>query len=79
MLIEIDAPVNKDTVLHPLVRWQYCGGTSEEDRKGFLFTNMVDGKGHKYDVDVAVGVVAGIRMSTAWGWACRSTRSEPIG
>ena len=59
LLVEVDTPVNKDTVLHPLVRWQYCGGIAEEDRKGFLFTNVTDGNGRKYDIDVAVGVMAG--------------------
>lgn len=59
LLIEVDAPVNKDTVLHPLVRWQYCGGIDEADRKGFLFTNVVDGNGRSFDIDVAVGVMAG--------------------
>jgi len=59
LLVEVDTPVNKDTVLHPLVRWQYCGGIAEEDRKGFLFTNVTDGNGRTYDIDVAVGVMAG--------------------
>lgn len=59
LLHEIDVPVNKDTVLHPLVRWQYCGGIPEEERRGFLFTNVVDGTGERYDIDVAVGVMAG--------------------
>lgn len=59
LLVEVDVPVNKDTVLHPLVRWQYCGGIPEDERKGFLFTNVVDGKGRTYDIDVAVGVMAG--------------------
>lgn len=59
LLREIDAAVNKDTTMHPLVRWQYCGGIPEDERKGFLFTNVVDGKGGTYDIDVAVGVMAG--------------------
>ena len=35
-LIVIDEPVNKDTEMHPLVRWQYRGGIEEKDRKAFL-------------------------------------------
>ena len=45
LLCRIDAPVNKDTELHPLVRWQFRGGIPEKERKAFLFTNVVDGKG----------------------------------
>ena len=26
LLIRIDRPINKDTELHPLVRWQFLGG-----------------------------------------------------
>ena len=40
-------PVNKDTEMHPLVRWQFRGGIPEKDRKAFLFTNVVDSNGRK--------------------------------
>ena len=42
LLRRIDAPINKDTEMHPLVRWQFRGGIPERDRKAFLFTNIVD-------------------------------------
>ena len=42
LLYRIDEPVNKDTELHPLVRWQFRGGIAEKDRKAFLFTHVVD-------------------------------------
>ena len=58
LLHRITAPVNKDTELHPLVRWQFRGGIPEKDRKAFLFTNVVDSAGRKYDISVAVGVLA---------------------
>jgi UbiD family decarboxylase len=58
LLHRITAPVNKDTELHPLVRWQFRGGIAEKDRKAFLFTNVVDSAGRKYDISVAVGVLA---------------------
>ena len=58
LLQKIDAPVNKDTELHPLVRWQFRGGIAEKDRKAFMFTNVVDGSGRKYDMPVVVGVLA---------------------
>src|SRR5262245_46556313 len=43
LLARIDRPINKDTELHPLVRWQFQGGLAEEQRRAFLFTNVVDG------------------------------------
>ena len=57
----IDEPINKDSEMHPLVRWQYRGGIAEADRKAFLFTNPVDGKGRKYDSAVLVAGLAATR------------------
>jgi 4-hydroxy-3-polyprenylbenzoate decarboxylase len=58
LLYRIDAPVNKDTEMHPLVRWQFRGGIAEHDRKAFLFSNIVDSKGRRYDIPVVVGALA---------------------
>src|SRR5919204_1924014 len=58
LLVRIDRPVNKDTELHPLVRWQFIGGVPEEKRRAFLFTHVVDAKGRRYDMPVAVGALA---------------------
>src|SRR5258708_33008426 len=58
LLYRIDAPVNKDTEMHPLVRWQFRGGIAEKDRKAFLFTHIVDSKGRRYDIPVVVGAFA---------------------
>jgi len=58
LLYRIDAPINKDTEMHPLVRWQFRGGIAEKDRKAFLFSNVVDSKGRRYDIPVAVGIYA---------------------
>ena len=55
LLLRIDRAIDKDSELHPLVRWQFQGGLSEDARRAFLFTNVVDGEGHRYDVPVAVG------------------------
>ena len=60
LLYRIDKPVNKDTEMHPLVRWQFRGGIPEADRKAFLFTNVVDSKGRKYDIPVLIGGLAAI-------------------
>ena len=61
LLLRIDKPVNKDTELHPLVRWQYRGGIPDADRKAFLFTNVYDSRGRKYDMPVVVGALAANR------------------
>ena len=58
LLVRIDRPVNKDTELHPLVRWQFQGGLAEDQRRAFLFTNVVDANGRRYDIPVAVGALA---------------------
>src|SRR5436853_752457 len=57
-LIRVDRPINKDTEMHPLVRWQFRGGIEEKDRRAFLFTNVTDSKGRKYDIPVLVGGLA---------------------
>ena len=54
----IDEPVNKDTEMHPLVRWQFRGGIPAKDRKAFLFTNITDTKGNTYDIPVIIGSLA---------------------
>ena len=58
LLMRIDRPVNKDTQLHPLVRWQFIGGVPEAERKAFLFTNVVDSRGRTYDIPVALGALS---------------------
>jgi len=58
LLVRIEHPVNKDTELHPLVRWQFIGGIAEADRRAFLFTNVTDSKGRRYDMPVAVGALS---------------------
>src|SRR5438093_550511 len=58
LLVRIDRPIDKDSELHPLVRWQFQGGLTEEQRRAFLFTNVVDASGHRYDIPAAVGELA---------------------
>jgi 4-hydroxy-3-polyprenylbenzoate decarboxylase len=55
LVTRIDRPISKDTELHPLVRWQFQGGLAEDERRAFLFTNVVDSAGRKYDMPVVVG------------------------
>ena len=58
LLTVIDRPINKDTELHPLVRWQFRGGIEEKNRKAFKFTNVTDSLGRSYNMPVVVGVLA---------------------
>jgi 4-hydroxy-3-polyprenylbenzoate decarboxylase len=58
LVTRIDRPINKDTELHPLARWQFQGGLPESERRAFLFTNVVDSDGRRYDMPVAVGALA---------------------
>src|SRR6188472_3087012 len=60
-LVRVDRPINKDTEMHPLVRWQYRGGIEEKDRKAFLFTHPVDSKGRRYEGAVLIGGLAATR------------------
>ena len=41
----IARPIDKDSELHPLARWQFQGGLSDADRRAFVFTNVVGAKG----------------------------------
>jgi len=61
LLQVIERPIDKDSELHPLVRWQFVGGMAEADRKAFLFTNITDGRGRHYDMPVVVGALAANR------------------
>ena len=61
LLVVVDEPVNKDTEMHPLVRWQFRGGIEEPDRKAFLFTQPTDAKGRRYDIAVLVAGLAANR------------------
>lgn len=61
LLVVVDEPINKDTEMHPLVRWQYRGGIPEGDRKAFLFTRPTDSKGRRYGCAVLVAGLAANR------------------
>ncbi len=58
LLAVVDVPIDKDSELVPLVRWQFRGGIPEAERKAFLFTDVVDATGRRYDMPVAVGALA---------------------
>jgi UbiD family decarboxylase len=70
LLVRIDTPINKDTELHPLVRCQFVGGVPEQDRRAFLFTNVVDSTGKKYPMPVVVGALAATPEIYSVGMGC---------
>ena len=57
MLYEINRPVKKETELTAISRLQYRG-MPENERKGFLFNNVTDAKGKKFEIPVATGIYA---------------------
>src|SRR5882672_4907535 len=70
LLVTVDRPINKDTEMHPLVRWQFRGGIEEPDRKAFLFTKVTDAKKRKYEIPVVVGALAASREIYRIGMGC---------
>ncbi|MDP2646259.1 MAG: UbiD family decarboxylase [Desulfobacterales bacterium] len=68
-LVRVGRPINKDTELMPLVRWQFRG-LAEDDRKAFLFENVTDAKGRKYTVPALVASHAASRQIYAIGMMC---------
>jgi 4-hydroxy-3-polyprenylbenzoate decarboxylase len=70
LLVRIDRPINKDTELHPLFRCQFLGGVPEGERRAFLFTNVVDSQGRRYDIPVVVGALAASPKIYSVGMGC---------
>lgn len=70
LLIRIKREINKDTELMPLVRLQFRG-LPEKERKAFLFENVTDAKGRKYQSSVLVGAHAASKEVYAVGLKCR--------
>lgn len=56
-LVKISREMNKDTEIHPFVRWQFRG-LPESERKAFLFEHVVDSRGRKFDFPVVVGALS---------------------
>ncbi len=76
LLLTIDRPVDKDAELHPLVRWQFVGGIEEHERRAFLFTNVIDGRGRKYAFPVVVGALAANREIYCIGMRCTAAEVQ---
>ncbi len=69
-LRRISRLINKDTELHPLVKWQFRGLAADQ-RTGFLFENLTDLVGRHYDARVASAVLAPSREVYALGLQCK--------
>ena len=48
LLYRVKRPINKDTEMHPLVRWQFRG-LGEDQRRAFYFEQIYDAKGKQYE------------------------------
>lgn len=70
LLVHVRRPVDKDSELHPLVRWQFRGGIPEEERRAFLFHHVVDGRGRRYGLPVVVGALAASPRIYGLGLGC---------
>ena len=69
-LFRIKSQVNKDTQMHPLVRLQFRG-LPEEQRKAFLFENIIDSRGRQYSSPTLVAALAGSSQIFALGMMCK--------
>ncbi|MFC1972714.1 UbiD family decarboxylase, partial [Chloroflexota bacterium] len=70
-LRKVTRVINKDTQLVPLARLQYRG-LPQEQRTAFLFENVTDSLGRKYDTPVLLGALAGSRDIFALGMQCQA-------
>src|SRR4030081_3286524 len=69
-LVRVTTPINKDTELHPLVPKKFPR-ESRSQSQAFLFENLVDSHGHKFDIPVLVGGLAASAEIYALGMQCR--------
>lgn len=76
-LVRMSRAINKDTELHPIVRWQFRG-LPEGERRGFLFENVIDAKGKEYNIPVAVAIHAPSREVYAMAMKCESQEIPDI-
>jgi 4-hydroxy-3-polyprenylbenzoate decarboxylase len=75
-LNRIRRSINKDTEMHPLVRLQFRG-VEPKERKGWLFENVTDLAGRKYDMPVALAVMAPSRYVYALGMGVKTAEEIP--
>ena len=75
LLTRIKRPINKDTEMHPLVRWQFRG-LDEGQRRAFYFERVVDSAGRSYDIPVLIGGLAASQKIYALGLRCSEGEVE---
>jgi len=73
-LRRISRPINKDTELHPIVRWQFRG-LEEAERFGFLFDRVTGIHGENYRGSVAASVIAPSMEIYALALKCANNRA----
>jgi 4-hydroxy-3-polyprenylbenzoate decarboxylase len=72
LLVRVKRPINKDTEMHPLVRWQFRG-LNEDQRKAFYFENVYDSLNRKYDMPVLIGGLAASQKIYSVGLMCKES------
>jgi len=72
-LVRIKRNIVKETELSAIARLPFRG-LPEQDRMGFLFENVIDVKGHKYDAEVAAGIYASSLDMYAMGMMCEPSQ-----
>jgi UbiD family decarboxylase len=75
-LHRVSRRIDKDTEMHPLARLQFRG-LPERERKGWLFEDVVDVRGRRYDMPVALAVMAPSRSVYALGMGVNSPEEIP--
>jgi len=70
LLLRVNRPINKDTEMHPLVRWQFRG-LQEDQRRAFYFDQVFDSHHKKYNIPVLIGGLAASQKIYALGLMCR--------
>ena len=68
-LFRIKKELRKETEIMPMVKWAYRG-LAEKERRAFLFENVTDVKGKKYEGSVLVGAHGGSRDIYAMAMNC---------
>ena len=77
LLTRIKRSINKDTEMHPLVRWQFRG-LDESQRRAFYFEHVVDSGGRRYDIPVLIGGLAASQKIYALGLRCDDKEVEEL-
>ena len=76
-LFRVNKKVSKESEITPLARLQYRG-LPEKERRGFLFENVTDAKGRKYNIKVATGIYASSMEIYALGLKSEAPTKEAI-